>query len=563
MKRVCQFAGLLSSIFLLSFFLEYSCYGIFPQHIGSIFECDLDKGITSTELAEISSVHDITTFTTEYNNSSFYNAEIYFNFLNIRSDAPVSFGLQSTILPTMKVYYAGPSDAVTYIQRFWAIENNANNFQAFVDKLSENSLEYSQFYPVRLTMLDIFCPQNLYFLFCVFLLILFCNTVWFYKQKEHVSVLHVNAQNITRAIHFQLFLNIAIPYLLVCGVFGIYILFRNSPSIFDYLKAASTFFVVLFLIQRLGTLLASLINRLLISISSITVARHIVPFIIYFIFNISGLYLFISPLQNFHHDFENLTLMKSGEKLTQPFSPSYIVTSKIPDDTSMEFLFSILDDVGPENIYNYAHPTKRLLGYDTLHNTEANKETFLNPPNVRMSYNMLDYVPIIASDGARVNAANFDSSETTILVPEHLKKDVKTIQQKFYDGESFNVTFIQDNQVHFDILDPSYKVSNAMYILTPVEKDIYYTNGRVLFDSQTAVVVEAKLDEHGFDRGTISLTKLSDDYKSFEEGLRSSLISSGFFIIVNGLFYISTLSFGAHSFLAFKRISKGKKFPMK
>ncbi|MGM9601339.1 MAG: hypothetical protein ACI3W5_07120, partial [Faecousia sp.] len=168
-------------------------------------------------------------------------------------------------------------------------------------------------------------------------------------------------------------------------------------------------------------------------------------------------------------------------------------------------------------------------------------------------YNMLDFVPIYENNGARLRKEDLNQEVTTLLIPDHLKENTKNILHSFYNGQSFEVRFIQSNQEHFDILDPIRMVLNAVYMLTPVENNIYYTNGEVLFDEKAVTVVEQKMADYGFDQGTISLTKLSVEYEKTADELKLAFICDGLLWVMDAVCFFTIAISGGVAFYRFHK----------
>lgn len=66
----------------------------------------------------------------------------------------------------------------------------------------------------------------------------------------------------------------------------------------------------------------------------------------------------------------------------------------------------------------------------------------------------------------------------------------------------------------------------------------------MLFDENTARVIERKLDDFGFDQGTISLMKLSADYERIEGELILALIFDGLMWIMDAVCFFTVTIFG-------------------
>ncbi len=542
MKIIFRIVGALTGILLIFFFLQYSIYAIFPMGIDTVLDCRLDKGIASGELADLSQKNKITTFTTVYDSTSFSNVKINFNFLNVNPNDHIRFGLQKSLLPTTQVNYAEQGGADTYIQHFWAVESEGADFDSLIDELKDNLPECEQFYPVKLSLPDVLNVQNRYFFMSSFFLLLFCSFAWLYTRCEEITASELHEGKAFKEIKPQLIGNvrqIAIPYLLIGGVFGAYVLLRNSSLILDYIKTFIAFGLILLAAQMIcGHLAFAIVQKT--AVSSLTgKKRRGFSAALLLAFAIIAAGLFAVSSQNTYFNVMNITMFQQGASAVGSFS--YIQTSKIPDEASMEQLLSVFDEINMDNVYSYAHPTRTLLGYRELRNREARDQMYRNAPLVRMSYNMLDFVPIYGSNDVRLKKEDFNQEATTLLLPDHLKENTDDILQNFYDGQSFEVRYIQSNQEHFDILDPSQRVLNAMYMLTPVEKNIYYTNGEVLFDEKAIPTVEQKLADYGFDQGTISLKKLSVDYGEIEDELKLALIGDGLLWFMNAAYFFTAV----------------------
>ena len=71
MKKLFTLIGVFAGIYLVFLFILFSSSLIFPNTQGQLYDCMLEKTITANELSSISNKYKITTFTTEYKNTSF------------------------------------------------------------------------------------------------------------------------------------------------------------------------------------------------------------------------------------------------------------------------------------------------------------------------------------------------------------------------------------------------------------------------------------------------------------------------------------------------------------
>ena len=169
----------------------------------------------------------------------------------MNSKGQTSFGLQKNLLPTTQVFYTEQGGEATYIQRFWVAVDEGTDFNSFAEELEDHTLAYEQFNPVRLSILNILNTQNLYFFISVCLLLLFCNFVQPIMRCDETTMKELYQGSIVKATIPGLFNNsrlIFIPYMLISGIFGAYILLRNSTLIIDYLQTLFAFGLILFTI---------------------------------------------------------------------------------------------------------------------------------------------------------------------------------------------------------------------------------------------------------------------------------------------------------------------------
>lgn len=540
MKKVFQIVGILFSILLIFFFLQYSNYAIFPMRIDEILDCSVEKAITSGELSEVSKANNITTFTITYNNTSFFNRKIYFQFLNINPDDQICLGVKNRLLPSTQVNYAEYSDKVSYIQKFWVLKGRDADFTGFMDQLKAYVPAYDHFDPVELNLLDMLNFQNLHFYGCVFMIFFLPNFVWLSISSEKKNMLK---------IYINQTLYEVVPYLLVSSVFGVYIILVDSSFFLAFVQTFVASSFILLVVNIVGVGLAFIIAQAMGPSHPNYKVRHNFSITILSVFVIIVTYTFTISSQSTYFNIMNLAMFKHGTNIMDSLSPAYITTAKIPDEISIDKLLSIYDEIDNNDVYNYAHPTSTLWGYRESRKREAREQLFEDAPVVRMSYNMLDYIPIYGDDGVQLYPEMFNQEVTTLLIPEHLKDNAKKIAQDFYGSQDFNIYFIRSNQEHFDILDPRQKVVNAMYMLTPIEKDIYYTNGRVLFGKNSVAVVAQKLRDYRFDEGTILLNKLSTDYEMIADDLKLVVFGEGLLWIMDLICCITALFWGRRYFL--------------
>lgn len=540
MKKVFQIVGILFGILLIFFFLQYSNYAIFPMRTDEILDCSVENAITSIELSEIAKANHITAFTITYNDTSFFNRNIHFDFLNINPDDQICLGTKNRLLPSTQINYMEHGDEVSYIQKFWALKSKDADFIGFMDQLKTYVPAYDHFDPVKLNFLYMLNLQNLHFYGCVFMIFFLSNFIWFCISAEKKSVLKSCSDQV---------LYEAMPYLFVSSAFGIYIILADPSFLLDFVQTFAAFGFLLFVVNIAGAGLAFMIAQVIRRFCFAYKVKRAFVFTILSVFAFITACIFAVSTKNAYFSIMDLPMFEHGANIMSSLSPAYITTAKIPDAASTDQLLSIYDEIENRDVYNYAHPTSTLSGYRGSHKKEAREQMSREPSVVRMSYNMLDYIQIYGDDGVQLCPQMFHQEVTTLLIPENLKDNSAQIARNFYGSEDFNIGFIQSNQEHFDILDPRKKVVNAIYMLTPIEKDIYYTNGRVLFGKNSVAVVAKRLRDCKFDAGTISLNELSTDYEMIRDDLKLVVISNGLLWIMDFICCITALSMGRRGLL--------------
>ena len=211
----------------------------------------------------------------------------------------------------------------------------------------------------------------------------------------------------------------------------------------------------------------------------------------------------------------------------------------------MNLLISSFDEIDNDKVYNYSNPTDFLYGHDSILNQDKKETMNVTPPIIRMSYNMLDFISIYSDEGEIIDKDSFDCSLPTILLPSNLSERTEEIVSNFGESTIVNVRYIESGQEYSNFLNPVEKAYNAIYYLKPIERNIYFNNGRVLFHKDIIADIQAYLTQNKIDSGTVSLVNLSSDYQKTIGNLNLKLIDDLQFLIVNLLsFLLSVITIG-------------------
>lgn len=131
------------------------------------------------------------------------------------------------------------------------------------------------------------------------------------------------------------FFNEIIPYLLISGAFGIYILFANSSLLLDFIRAFAAFGIVLLAIHIAGAGLTFIIVRAIRCSSMADKAKRCFSIAILLAFTLIAGCIFAISFQSAYFNIMNYAMFKQGAHILEGLSPAYITTAKIPDKVSI------------------------------------------------------------------------------------------------------------------------------------------------------------------------------------------------------------------------------------
>lgn len=547
MKKLFSLTGVFIGIYLIYVFLIYSGSLVFPTNIGNLYECALKKNIYSENLIEVAQKYDVTVFTTEYKNTSFLNNNINFNFLNISGNDDIKIGYQNTLFHSNRILYKKDLENGLKIQRFWTIENS--NFKGFIAELKDHGIQSEIFEAPRMEFSVIFAEKNVEFFACVILLLTFCASVYYMLRSKEIAILKLNGCNdlsISTNIIKTAVKRILIGYTLISISFGVYLLVKNHELLTDFLKlylyVAICIVLLMSIVILFGTFFVKFLN-ILPALKSNKNNKLMMIFIIVFKLCVTIILVFFA--KNVYYDVLDLQVANLANDTVQSADFYYIKTPEIPDDVLTELLLSNFDEIGTDNVYDYSNPTNCLYGHESILNHDKKETMSDTTPIIRMSYNMLDFIPIYSDGGKIIDKDSFDCSSTTILIPSDLSDSTKEIVSKFNENTTLKVRYMKSGQEYYNFLNPVETSYNTIYYLEPVEKNIYFNNGRVLFHKEIITEIQKYLSENKIDSGTATLVNLSSDYQKSISNLKLKLIEDLQFLIVNLLsFLLSVIAIG-------------------
>lgn len=541
MKKLFTLTGVFAGIYLVFLFILFSSSLIFPNTQGQLYDCMLEKTITANELSSISNKYKITTFTTEYKNTSFFEKDITFNYFNNSDINNIRYGLQKKIIRANKILYKENSNEELKIQRFWAINNNEANFKLFSEDLKEYVLQKEAFESHRMNFSIVFAERNIEFFICVIMFLIFCVSIYYILRSKEIAILKLSGCNIfliSMKILAKAVKQITIGYTIIGLAFIVYLSLLNGTLIGDFLRLYMYIFICLFVVMPVICIIGAIFIKILKIIPALKNNKNnIILIILVVAFKVAITGIFIFSATHLCNDYLDYKLTTEGYESIENKNFNYIKTSKTPDENLMENILIAMEKSNLEDIYDYSNPSYSLNGHEVFNNIKKREEMITNPPVIRMSHNMLKYVNIYSEDNSVINVNSFDNRKTIILLPNNLKNRENEILKKYNDISNSKVIYIKDKQEHFNFLRPNEKVYNAIYLLKPIERSIYFNNGRVVFGKESTAKMEKYLLKIGADKGTVQLINLESEHKKMLDNIRLKLIDN------IQLFLINTLSF--------------------
>lgn len=478
-----------------------------------------------------------------------YHKNIDFNFLSISDNDNIKIGYQNTLFHSNKILYKKDSENGLKIQRFWTIENENSNFKGFINGLKDHGIQSEIFESPRMDFSVMFAEKNVEFFAFVILLLTFCVSVYYMLRSKEIAILKLNGCNdlsISTNIIKTAGKRILIGYTFISISFGIYLMVKKHEILIDFIKLylyiAICIVCLMLVVILIGTLFVKFLN-ITPALKNNKNNKLMMIFII--AFKLCATIILVFLAKNVYYDILDLQVANLANDSVESADFYYIKTSEIPDDILMDLLLSNFSKIDTDKVYDYSNPTNYLYGHESILNHDKKEIVTDNTPIIRMSYNMLDFIPIYSDEGKIIDKDNFDGSSTTILIPSDLSESTKEIVSKFNENTTLKVRYIKSGQEYYNFLNPSETSYNTIYYLEPIEKNIYYNNGRVLFHKEIIADIQKFLSENKIDSGTVSLVNLSSDYQKSISNLKLKLIEDLQFLIVNSLsFLLSVIAIG-------------------
>lgn len=413
------------------------------------------------------------------------------------------------------------------------------------------------FYTHKIGFSDILSKDNIDILFCVVLLIVFITSALCVLRSKEIAVMKLSGYE-NCLILFRILKNawkrLIIAYFFVGITFLIYIIISVNSILDDFIKLFGYMTICVLLVLAISSFAGCVIIRFINIVEALKgniCSKYFV--ILIAIFKILATYIIMLSAKDVYLNYLTLKVEQTGEKSIGTFCASYLNTSEIPDEATMTDLLVVFDNVDNQKIYNYSEPTNCLYGYEAFLDNAQKKDMHDNPPFVYMSYNMLNFIHIYTTSGDLVSQKSCAWDGTTLLIPEHLSHDLEGIINRFSNQTTYKVRFIQSDQEHYNLLHPMQKAYNVIYVLSPVQKNIYPNNGHVLFDNEVKSQVESILHGAGINKGSVYLRDLKAHYETIENTLVLEIIHNVEKCILNIFTYAISLIAIAVAFFEYRK----------
>lgn len=548
MKKIFSGIGILVAIFSIFFFLLIADKMVYHNN-ETIYNFNLSKSIPSQELKKYAEATDLMIRLVNFKNTSFGKNELEVTFINPESN--INSGKQPSVFPKNNIVYQVFDEKVEKNIKYFTIQSNEHNkIKKIKSLLEENgyNVDLLKDEPINFNLGVLFSSLNLeFFSLLTLLLILSIATYYVYRLKE-IGVLKLNGWSngkISFRLLFKLLINLYLFSLLCIIPFGIYVILSDVSKIILYARIyfLLCFFlaVVFFLSAFVGTFFIHKLNQ----VGAIKNKRNNkLIFYTLLIFKLVIVTLLSFSINNSINNIYKLNANIESIDRLKKYNFHKIQTSIVPDDALHKKLDQLIDSLEDIHVYNYS-PSDRRLNITKLKSYQASGK-LRDPDEFAYTYissNLLALIDILDEKGNKIEVSQIDAKANTLLVPIHCKNDIELILNYFQLGKDTKIIYIQNGQVHDDILFPGYYVYDSIYYIRELKKTLYLNSGAVLLDKESAEIIEQELIRLGIDTNSIRIDLLNNDYDILKGNLQLDLCESLFHMTINLLsFFLCVVS---------------------
>ncbi len=448
-----------------------------------------------------------------------------------------------------------PKDNVVYqeldektqkeIQYFTIQDNDYDKIEKIRTSLEQNEygVEIQKSEPVNLTVGMLFSSLNIGFFALLTILLILCIATYYVYRLKEIGVLKLNGWR-NGKISFRLLFELLIHsylFILLCIIpFGIYVVFSDASKIILYAQIyfLLCFFLafVFFLSAFAGTFFIRNVNR----IGAIKNNKN--NKLIFYVLLIFKIITTIFLVLSFDNSMNNVLKLDSTIRAIddlEKYDFSHIRTSVIPDEAMHIKLDQLVGSLDDQNVFNYSSPENlmnraELSSYQSRGKLSNSDECAYTD----ISANMLTVLNILDVKGNKIEASQINANADTLLVPIHFQDDIEKILGYYQLGQDTTILYIQNGQMHSDILFPSLFVYDSIYHIHKLQKALYINNGEVLLNKESAVIVEQELMSLGLDKYSITVESVNLDYNTLKANAQLDLYESLFKMTINTLSFL-------------------------
>lgn len=543
MKKIFSGIGILVSIFSIFFFLLIADKMVYHNN-ERIYDFGLSKSIPAQELKRYAEATDLMIRLVNFKNTSFGKNELEVTFINPESN--ISFGKQPSVFPKNNIVYETFHEKTEKNIKFFTIQSNdANKINQMKSLLEENeyAVNLSETESINFALGMLFSSLNLeFFALLTLLLTLSIATYYVYRLKE-IGILKLNGWSngkISFRLLFKLLTHLYLFSLLFIIPFGVYIIFTDISKIILYaqiyllvcLFLAVVFFLSAFVgtfsihkVKQVGAIKNKKNNKLIFY--TLLIFKLVIVTLLSFSINNS-----LNNIYKLNSNIESIDRLKN-------YNFHRIRTSVVPDEAlhkKLDYLIASLDDT---HVYNYS-PSDRILDITKLKSYQSSGK-LREPSEFAYTYispNLLELIDILDEKGKKIQASQIDAKANTLLVPTHCKKDIDLILNYLQLAKDTNIIYIENGQVHDNILFPGYYLYDSIYYIHKLQKTLYLNSGSVLLDKESAEIVNKELANLGIDINSISVDLLNNEYNILKGNLQLNLCESLFHMTINLLSFL-------------------------
>lgn len=548
MKKIFSGIGILVALFSIFFFLLVADRMVYHNN-KTIHNFALSKSISGQELKEFAENTGITIRLVDFKNTSFGEKDLIITFIN--PDSSIRLGKQSSIFPKENiVYHILDQTKNREIKYLTVQEDDDKKIESFKLLLDKNGYlrEVDEEKPINFSMGMLFSPMNFsFFALLTILLTLSIATYYVYRLKE-IGVLKLNGwsnKKISFRFLFELLIHLFIFSLSCIIPFGIYVVISDASKM--VLLAKIYFLVCLFLLAVF--LLATFVGVFFINnVNQIGAIKNKknnkLIFYALLIFKIATTIFLLISMNNSVSNFYRLnSTINSCNKFIK-YDFFQIRTSVTPEDTMHIKLDELVGSLDSDYVFNYASPEQLMdITKLNLYKSKRDLRGIDECAYTDISANMLNVIDILDESGRTIKATQVRADSNTLLIPIHFKNNTEKILEYYQLGKDTSIIYIQNGQIHSDILCPGLYVYDSVYFIHRLQKVLYLNNGDVLISKKGAEKLESALWKMGVDKYSISVEPMTMEYNNFKASVQLDLVESLFHFTINILsFFLCVLS---------------------